>query len=96
MRDYVDEEDYPPSQEYFLYADSQVHTSLSDFSTFQYCLNMYLFSTNGSLDFFSLNKPGDFLYILGIFKYILSTVGISGVQFTFFSLFSLFSIFFIK
>jgi hypothetical protein len=24
MRDYVDEEDYPPSQEYFLYADSQV------------------------------------------------------------------------
>jgi hypothetical protein len=24
MRDFVDEEDYPPSQEYFLYADSQV------------------------------------------------------------------------
>jgi hypothetical protein len=27
MRDYVDEEDYPASQEYFLYADSQVKTT---------------------------------------------------------------------
>ena len=31
-RDYVDEDDYPPSQEYFLYADSKVHRVLPTFT----------------------------------------------------------------
>ena len=42
-RDFVDEEDYPPSQEYFLYADRKVHCLTHQY--FPLLLNLALLTT---------------------------------------------------